>query len=429
MHLPRLPLFAALCAASLPALADLSVSFTPPASVDAATGAAISATVNGGEAAYVYAEVTQGNNTFLVFLSGSGPSWSGSLPPLKAGDASVRIVAEPAEGEPASTVAQPVSYVEAGTAATSLTNQRHPAIKGWPTTIPSNGRLDNDWMGRNLDRDPKNVIEEEVRLIGSLVTNVPAISSATAGGLLLTLNPVADGVGSIWLKAKMANTNRVEGGNLSIERITWISGSKYDIRELAEIEVPAATAYNEWHQFHVILQRDNPSEARTDQGYFRIRNKTLAPTNSVSATTDASVDIQDIVLGPLLPDVRVYKDELDYAPGYPSILDPVAFHIAVSNRFDAAPAGNLSPRLVWRQNVRDAWRTTEMTNVLGRDVQAPGTYACVLSADASDDAHRISDGEFEYFYEVGFSGYSPTFPAIKYPPGELLNNVRMVYLR
>ena len=417
-------LFAALFAASLPALADLSVSFTPPTSVDAATGAAISATVNGGEAAYVYAEVTQGNNTFLVFLSGSGSSWSGTLPPAKAGTASVRIVAEPAEGEPASTVAQPVTYVEAGTAATALTNQRYPNLPNWPMSQPSDGVLDADWTGINLERPV--VTPQAVRLVGSPVTNTPGFSGAGAGGNLRTTVPVADGVGTLWLKARMANTNRVAGGTLSIERITWISGTgnraRYRTTELAEIEVPAATAYDEWHQYHLVLQSDNPSAAQTDQGYYRIRNKTIAESSGTIDCANASVEVCDIVLGPLLPDVRVYKDELDYAPGYPSILDPVAFHIAVSNRFDAAPAGNLSPRLVWRQNARDAWRTTEMTNVLGRDVQAPGTYACVLSADAADDAHRISDGEFEYFYEVGFSGYSPTFPARK-NKGPLFGNV------
>ena len=427
MHLPRLPFFAAFFAASLPALADLSVSFTPPASVDAATGAAISATVNGGEAAYVYAEVTQGNNTFLAFLSSSGSSWSGTLPPAKAGTASVRIVAEPAEGEPASPVAQPVTYVEAGTAATALTNQRYPNLLNWPMSQPSNGVLDDDWTGRNLERPV--TTPQAVRLLGATSTNMPLFSGTTtgAGGMLRTRNPVADGVGTIWLKAKMANTNRVDGGTLVIDRITWVSGSggraTYAYTEVTEIEIPAATAYDEWHQYHLVLQSDNPSAAQADQGYFRIRNKTQADSGGATDLVNAGIEVCDIVLGPLLPDVRVYKDELDYAPGYPSILDPVAFHIAVSNRFDAAPAGNLSPRLVWRQNARDAWRTTEMTNVLGRDVQAPGTYACVLSADAADDAHRISDGEFEYFYEVGFSGYSPTFPAIKYPPGELLNNV------
>ena len=419
----------ALSAATLFSRADLTVSFTPPASVDAATGAAISATVNGGEAAYVYAEVTQGNNTFLAFLSSSGSSWSGTLPPAKAGTASVRIVAEPAEGEPASTVAQPVTYVEAGTAATALTNQRYPAINKWPTSLPSDGILDDDWMGRNLDRE--NTTVHAVRLVGSSSTSIPPYSGGGAGGTLRTIVPVADGVGTIWLKAKMANTNRVEGGVLILERITWVSGvgalARYNIQPLAELEIPAATAYDEWHQYHVVLQSDNPSTARKDQGYYRIRNKTVAESSGTIDCANASVEVCDIVLGPLLPDVRVYKDELDYTPGYPSILDPVAFHIAVSNRFDAAPAGNLSPRLVWRQNERDAWRTTEMTNVLGRDVQAPGTYVCVLSADAADDAHRISDGEFEYFYEVGFSGYSPTFPALKMPQHANVN--RMVNYR
>ena len=424
MHLPRLSFaLVALSATVLSASAEIGTpTLTWPATVDPATGVALTVTVTGNPD-YVYADVRQGENKVRVFFTkGAGDAWNGSLPPGRAGTAYVRVTAETEDGQKSFTVEQPVPYEETGTAATALTNQRYPYLNNWPSTLPSNGALDDDWMGRNLDRE--SVVVQAVSLIGATSTNMPSFSgtSAGAGGLLCTRNPVADGVGSLWLKAKMANTNRVNGGTLAIDRITWVSGSGgravYAYTEIAKINVPAATEFNEWHQFHVILQSENPSAARTDQGYYRIRNKTQAADSEVEKK-NAAVDVCDIVLTPLLPDVVVCKDAADYSPGYPSVQDPIEFHVSVSNRFAFAPAGHFTPRLVWRQGENAAWHETVMTNRAGRTAQGDGTYACVLSRETEQD---LSDGPFEYFYEVGFSGYTPTFPARK-NKGEMLNNI------
>ena len=403
--------FVALCAATLSAFAEVG---TPaldwPATVDPATGVALPVTVTGNPD-YVYADVRQGENKVRVFFTkGAGDAWNGSLPPGRAGTAYARVTAETEDGQKSFTVEQPVPYEETGTAATALTNQRYPNFASWPKSIPSNGVLDDDWLGRKLDRN--SVVSQASRLIGSPVTTVPAISAGTAGGLLVTRKPIVDGVGSVWLKAKMANTNRLAGGMISLERITRTS-----ITEVAEIHVPAATEFNEWHQFHVILQCDNPSAAVADQGYFRIRNKTVADSSGTQHTEDASIDVCDLVLTPLIPDVAIYKDAADYSPGYPSVQDPIEFHVTVSNRFEQAPAGHFTPRLVWRQSENAEWSETVMTNRAGRTAQGDGTYACVLTGE-----NGLSDGPFEYFYEVGFSGYTPTFPARRYK-SEILNNI------
>ena len=416
-----------LCSLALPALADLGTpALVWPESVDAATG--VSLTVSApGNPDWVYADVRQDRNRFRVyFAKGSGDVWTGALPPGKAGTAYVRIVSESADGEQTLTVEQPVSYVETGREAMALTNQRYPFINTWTVSTVSSiegQRVDNDW---HVVRGSK-PFSQGILLQGAITNYCPKPPSANdGGGYVLTYNRIANGVGSLWFKAMMAETNAVAGGTLSVERITFTTkqGRRlYDSpKVVAEIHVPAATvATNEWHQFHLLIQ-DVPTDT-TDRPLYRIRNSTLASGGSDDELNVVAICLQDIVLTPPIPDVRVYKDELDYAPGYPSILDPVAFHIAVSNRFAAAPAGHITPRLMWRQNPRDPWTETVMTNVLGREVQEPGAYACVLSADAADDAHRISDGEFEYFYEVGFSGYSSTFPAIKDNDGEKLNNI------
>ena len=412
-------LFAAFLAASAafaaaPAIND--VKLEPGTIYDALLGGTLLVDLESEGAQYVYADWSLDDTNVRLFLEGEGTSWSCQLPPCHTGVVSVVVTAEDEQGHTQSYMQQDFRVYENTTDPKGLTNQRFPNFVGWAS---SGAALDDDWAGYNYSRP----VPQAVRLNGSSSEAVPGFSAATAGGFVRTRAPVMDGVGSIWLKAAMANTNRQDGGKLSIERITWISGTgaraKYNIEEVAEVDVPAATGFYEWHQFELILQRENPSLADTDVGYFRIRNKTVATGTTSADLLDSSIDVCDIVLTPLIPDVRIYKDEADYSPGYPSILDPIEFHISVSNLYASVPATNFTPVLVWRQKSGidwDDWTTTLMTNRLGRTNTGDGTYACVLT-DAD-----ITDGAFEYFYEVGFTGYTPTFPYIKYN-GDGFNNI------
>ena len=388
---------------------------------DALTGANISVELDGPGAKYVYCDWTQGNSTVRVYLAeaASGTEWVGILPAGHAGKAAVFVYVEDEDGN-VSNSGSPQEYdiEENTTDARGLSNQRYPDFTKWAL---SGAALDNDWAGYNYTRLSN--MKQMVRLPGAPTEAVPGFSATTGGGFVRTRNPIMDGVGSIWLKAHMSNTNRLDGGKLSIERITWISGTgsraKYNFEEVAEIRIPPAKGDFEWYQYHLLLQITNPSTATTDLGYFRIRNKTVASSNTEEEIANAAIDIQDIVLTPLIPDVKIVKDELDYSPGYPSILDPIEFHVTVSNLYAAAPAENIAPKLVWRQKSGvewDDWTETPMTNRAGRTATGPGVYACVLTDK------DITDGAFEYFYEVGFTGYTPTFPYIRYDGGGL-NNV------
>ena len=211
----------------------------------------------------------------------------------------------------------------------------------------------------------------------------------------------------------MAN-RRAAGGTLVIERIPYTISARtgrqiFEDPELVEeLSVPRATGVYEWHQFHLIIQDDTMSAV------YRIRNKTLVGSDSERATTGA-IDLCDLVFTPVIPDVIVAKDEADYAPGYPSLQDPIEFHIAVSNRWALAPAANFTPVLMWRQQREDDWTPTPMTNVLGRTNTGDGVYACALDENTlrADGTRGINAGPFEYYYKVSFTGYTPTFPARK----------------
>ena len=381
---------------------------------DALNGAPISVYLNPPGAACVYCDWSQDETTVRVWLTGSGTEWTGTLPANHAGNATVVIYAEDEAGETtcyANGSPQLYTIAENTTDANGLTNLRYPNMVNWAM---SGTTMDTEWYGARCTR--LSSVPQMVRLLGSTdTTKAPVFQGATAG-FIRTNKTLPTGVGSIWFKAKMASRNAVQGGTLVVDRI-WIRAQVgtqkvYGYQQLAELSVPAATGGSEWHQFHLILQNLPDKES-----YYRIYNKTAAASSSAADLKTAAIDIQDIVLTPIIPDVIVTKDEADYAPGYPSLQDPIEFHVAVSNRWAAAPAANFTPTLVWRQQEDDPWQTEPMTNRMGRTNTGDGVYACTL------DASQVDAGPFEYFYRVDFTGYTPTFAASQYNTFPLLNNV------
>lgn len=397
-------LFAAVSALAVPSINDVRLVDNE---YDAILGGTLEVDLAGPGAEFVYCDLTQGDSTTRIYLQGSGVDWSCTLPPCPAGGVTISITAEDAAGNTSSYIDQPFMVAENTTDARGLTNQRYPNINSWAT---SGSNLDDDWYGANYSRN--------VAVPQSITLNAPTVADAdpitnkgsvqNGTGLIRTSDKVVDGVGSLWFKAKTSELTSSDG-ELKIAKFTSTGSGRnkiWYIHPITEVTVPRATGVAEWHQFHILLQ-DSPANA-TEQAHYVIYN------NSVGI----AIDLCDIVLTPVIPDVRIYKDELDYAPGFPSIKDPIEFHIAVSNVFPAAPAANFAPVLYWRQNAEDDWTPTPMTNVTGRTHTGDGTYACILTPEGNG----LSDGPFEYFYEVSFSGYTPTFPARK-NKGPLLNNV------
>lgn len=382
----------------------------------------IEANVEGG-AALVYLdwwEEDDPNNVVRVFLDGSGSSWYGTLPLNHSGHAWFKAYAEDENGVPSAPTLQDYEITEDTTNPKGLTEQRYPNIFNWGVNQNKGLINTSDWYGEELSEESS--VPQMICLLGTKTTAVPPAQkgkgTVVAGGFVRTANAVSNGVGSIWFKARMASTNE-PGGTLSIERISYtLSGTRKnfgDPQEITEVRIPKAQEYNQWYQFHLILQ-----EVTTNNVVFRIRNKTLASDDA--DRVNKTVDLCDIVLTPIIPDVRIVKDEMDYDPGYPSIQDPVTFHVTVSNLYAAAPAEHITPRLVWRQGERSAWQEKVMEHAAddgGRRNQAPGTFFCTL-----DEADGLVDGPFEYFYTVSFSGYTPRFAAIKDHDGRLLNNIR-----
>ncbi len=425
-----LALFSAPPAAAAPDLQASNIGIDMVLAQIATQSPQIDVMVSGASCVYVdWWQNDASNNMVRVFLTNTvGTTWTGFLPRNHAGVANVIVTAEDANGDSAS--ARPPIVGSGGmgtydiaertganeTEAIGLTNQRYPDMYSWTTTASGTGNLDGNWYGVNVSRSTS--VPQMISLRGTTITNNPALSGGTAGGFVRTRAKVLDGVGSIWFKARMANTNATDG-TIAIDRITskgTYPSISYGIKQVAEVTVPPSDAYNQWHQFHLILQ-DYPN-GTADRAYYRIRNKSL--TNAVlTAVSDWQIDLCDIVLTPLIPDVAILKDELDYNPGFPSVQDPISFHVTVTNLYKGAPAEFITPRLVWRQGETDEWHPVLMTNVAGRAVQGSGTYACMLTPDDG-----LTDGPFEYFYQTSFTGYTPSFKAIKDDGNDALNNVQ-----
>ena len=365
----------------------------------------------------VYIDWTQDDTRVRLSLNG-GPSssrWEGTLPANHAGIARFVACAEDESGNTARYLERSYLILENTSSPAGLSNMRYPSMKKWGV---SGTTLDADWYGANYTRDT-NSTPQIITLKGPTIPDSAVVNSSGTvqnGTGMIRSDKFADGVGSIWFKAKLSTTNSPTG-NLRIVKLTTNNGTgarrRWFIHELASVDVPPASDFYEWHQFHLILQDiadiGDSSKCADGMAHYVIYNN----------TQNCNIDLQDIVLTPIIPDVKIYKDELDYAPAFPSVLDPIEFHIAASNVFAAASASNFTPRLHWRQGDRAPWNETLMTNVLGRTRQGDGGYACILFPGEEG----FSDGPFEYFYTVDFTGYTPTFPAIKNNQSPLLNHV------
>ena len=335
-------LFAALFAASS-SFADLSVVEASYGTdgvygeYDALNGSTILATVNGGDPAYVYMDWEQDGTKVRIFLTGSGSNWSGMLPPAHAGSFSATIYAEDADGNPFPGWSFAGEITENTTDPKGLNSWRYPDLMDWDVLT---GGTDPDWIPKNYDRVDS--VPQMVRLRGTSDPSQPPMTPKAVfqSGAFYT-RKVSDGVGSLWFKAKLPGRKYADGQLKILKFVTKGKSSRRvcTYRELATLSVPAATGSSEWHQFHVILQDEadvhNDEICDDQKAQYVIYNDSPA----------TPIDICDIVLTPLIPDVVVYKDEADYAPGYPSLQDPIEFHIAVSNRWALAPAANFTPVL------------------------------------------------------------------------------------
>ncbi len=357
-------------------------------------------------------------NVVRVYLTKSGSLWTGNLPVNHAGNARYIVYAEDADGnaypykQNGAVVVGKYVIEENNTENAALSPLRFPDFTTW-NKDDQDGLVNDYWWVSPARRITVPSIPQAIRL-------QPAYPSAPEGGYIQTMemldqegNIVEEGytLGSVWFKARTAESHGGEG-TLVLER----GHIDYDVWDyvwttVAEISVP--TGVSEWNQFHLIVQA-------ADKEVIRIRNSTEVA--SLSEASSGTIDVCDVVLTPLIPDVAIVKDEMDYDPGYPSIQDPVTFRVSVSNLYAAAPAQHITPRIVWRQGEFSAWHTNIMVHADadgGRTNQEPGEFFVTLTP-----ADGLVDGPFEYFYTVSFTGYTPSFPALKYPTFDVLNNIR-----
>lgn len=433
-----LPSLFAFAAVSALAVSDIDALY-PQSDSDALSGAHVEVVLDGTDAERVWCEWSQGDTQVRVHLLQNAVDpykWEGTLPPCHQGRAYVRAVAEDAEGNRSYRPrldAAPERYdiAENETDEDGLTVVRYPNFSNWSalTTLKNSRDPDTaDWFYRFVTRDEQ-ALPQVVGLQGTLdpaTTNPVPLNGSPASGSIWC-HKISTGVGSMWFKARMAYTNLVDGGELIIGKLLTKGPAgrfrEWRFREITRVRVPPAEQAEQWYQFHLILQdvADVGDSALSDDGManYIIYNNSYSPTGR----TESQVDICNVVLTPLIPDVAIYKDEVDYAPGFPSVEDPIDFHVTVSNLYAAAPALYITPRLIWRQGETDTWKTNVMVKAEGEEGaglsgQGEGTYVCTLAKN------EFSDGPFEYYYKVSFGGYTPTFSANRYPKNDLLNDIR-----
>ncbi|MBR1836829.1 MAG: hypothetical protein IJ783_06035 [Kiritimatiellae bacterium] len=387
-------------------------SASSPATFDAYAAPAVTATVSGAarawvefkQGAYVSGGEPAAMTDVMIPMTGSGTSWSATMPVIGAGAVSWSVVAEDDAGETA--VSGEYSY----TVTDDLGALRHPDF----TVLTA----DSYWRTTPLGRKASGVMNNSkwrasyiTCLVGTHSLELPPRVLGTNGKAsnysYMRSNEAFDGIGTIWFKARYPNgTNGFESATLDVQASTKI-GTGYET-----VETVAVPAGEEWTQFRLVCNLDENLYLQFYNG--NVFERTIVDGTSTPSSVDITewenqnrIEISDIAITPIAPDVDAVADALDYTPGYPSISDPVSFRIHVTNKWDSAPVADVTARLVWRLNEGE-WTETLMTNVLGWAETGDGTYVCTLPA--------LDSGIFEYMYRVDFTGRAATFaydPAIQ----------------
>lgn len=107
--------------------------------------------------------------------------------------------------------------------------------------------------------------------------------------------------------------------------------------------------------------------------------------------TTSELEIKQIVIGPPVAELNITKNDLEYHPGYPSVLDPTEFLITTTPIYTNSHvlASNLSPKIYWREN-GGAWQNKELKR-RGR-----------FGYNYTNSLVNLPAGKVEYFYRVDF---------------------------
>jgi len=323
----------------------------------------------------VWVTFTYKGATWRLPMTGTGgDNYSVLMPVMGAGTVSYEIYGGTAfdpYSDSTSEAVLPASGTYTYVNSETLSVQRQPDLAVWRSVTGDNiysGNLDDGWRATSIGVN----FDKTVNLAGGLAPQAEPSNPSLRTRSALT-------VGSIWIKAQFLGS---EGeGTLFIEKSTS-ANPNLPHTLVEQLDVPYTS---NWIEFRVDLNDDTPA-------YYRIRHPSGFDSNTII--------IQDIVVTAPTPDVVLFKDEVDYSPGYPSRTDPVTFTVSATNVYAGTPAENISPKLVWRLNA-SAWTTTPMAPVGGDQ------YQVTLPA--------MDPGEFEYYYRADFTGYSYTGPF--YPTG------------
>lgn len=197
-------------------------------------------------------------------------------------------------------------------------------------------------------------------------------------------------LGTVWVLARINSdsidyyqTLNLELGKLSGRTPVWGDAMLERFPQYTNVTSRAVFEANIYHdennKFQLLRFDLNVTEK------FRIRFS--APSSSI----DNPIEISQIIIAPPVADLNITKKDLEYHPGYPSVLDPTEFLITATPAYTNTNmlASNLSPKIYWREN-GGAWKSKD----LKRRGRSGYNYTnCLVNLPA---------GNVEYFYRVDF---------------------------
>lgn len=139
------------------------------------------------------------------------------------------------------------------------------------------------------------------------------------------------------------------------------------------------------------IYKDNNNRWQLVRFDLNLPNNFAVRLSSPSTDSSSVLRIKQIVIAPPVAEVNIKKEDLEYHPGYPSVLDPTEFTIVAEPAFtnSSMAAANIVPKIYWREN-GGVWQNKELKR------RGRGGY------NYTNSLVNLPAGNVEYFYRVDF---------------------------
>lgn len=203
-------------------------------------------------------------------------------------------------------------------------------------------------------------------------------------------------IGTIWIVARISPNSEQYYNELTIElgkKIgrPWVFGDTMLERLPQYTNTVAGTAIMSTATYKANIYHDDNNRWQLVRIDLNLPEGFGLKITAPDSDETNQLQIQQIIVGPPVAELNITKNDLEYHPGYPSILEPTEFHILAAPAYTNTSmlAANISPKIYWREN-GGAWQN--------KDLKRRGR----MGYNYTNSLVNLPAGNVEYFYRVDF---------------------------